>query len=296
MSTKGATEIPERDHEAGASAHREPEHPDHGPEDLGFVEAPRPGPEQRPAQTPPRPAQAHPEVDKAFLSRVTPLFKLLRLYSRLEVNGLERIGEKGAILAANHTGWIGLDYAYAALSVYDGKKRIPRGMAHTTWFKRQATKEFARRLGLFEANKDTLRNMVQSDELVLLFPEGEQGAFKGDGERYVLQPFARGYIRVAMETGVPIIPVAIIGGEEANPSSGRIDSYEQLLDLSLPMPQNLFPRPVKWAISFLEPIVLEGGPEAAADRDRVEEENQRVRTLIQSELQRLQSLRGHPYL
>jgi 1-acyl-sn-glycerol-3-phosphate acyltransferase len=263
-------------------------------------------PMAKPAQTPASDAthqkisQAGPvelgSADEGFIHRVTPLFKLLRLYSRLEVMGLENIGEKGAILAANHTGWIGLDYTYTALSIYDGKKRIPRGMAHSAWFKREATRGIASRLGLFEANKDTLRNMVQQDELVILFPEGEKGAFKDQRQHYVLQPFARGYIRVAMETGVPIIPVAIIGGEESNPSSGQIDSYEALLDLSLPKPQNFFPRPVKWAISFLEPVHIKGGEEAAADRERVELENQRVRSLIQSELQRLQSLRGHPFL
>lgn len=237
-----------------------------------------------------------PELDEGFLHRVTPVFKLLRLYSRLEVSGLERIPEKGAVLAANHTGWLGLDYAYTALSVYDAKKRIPHGMAHATWFKREASRDFARRLGLFEANKDTLRETLKRDELVLLFPEGEKGAFKGERDRYVLQPFAHGWLQAAMEADVPVVPVAIIGGEEANPSSGRIDSYEKLLDLSLPMPQNLFPRPVKWAISFLEPVHIEGGPEAAQDRERVREGSERVRSLIQSELQRLLSLRGHPYL
>ncbi len=236
------------------------------------------------------------DFDESFLHRVTPVFKLLRLYSRLEVTGLEHIGDQGAILAANHTGWLGLDYAYAALSIYDARKRIPRGMAHPTWFKRKGINTVARRLGLFEADKQTMRQIVERGELVLLFPEGERGAFKSERERYVLQPFARGYVRVAMASGVPIIPVAIIGGEEANPSSGSIDSYERLLDLALPMPQNLFPRPVKWRISFLEPIHLGGGQETAADREQVESENNRIRSLIQAELQRLLSLRGNPYL
>lgn len=234
--------------------------------------------------------------DESFIHRASPVFKLLRLYSRLEVTGLEHVPESGAVLAANHTGWLGLDYAYTALSVYDARKRIPRGMAHPTWFKRKDIGKIASRLGLFEASKKTMRGFLEAGELVFLFPEGEQGAFKSQKEPYVLQPFARGYIRAAMETGVPIVPVAIVGGEEANPSGGPVDSYEALLDLTLPHPQNLFPRPVKWRISFLSPIFLEGGKEAAVDRTRVHAENEKIRGLIQAELKRLLSLRGHPFL
>ncbi len=234
--------------------------------------------------------------DESFIHRATPVFKLLRLYSRLEVTGLERIPDKGAILVANHTGWLGLDYAYTALSVYDARKRIPRGMAHPTWFKREDIGKIAGRLGLFEASKATMRRLLEAGELVFLFPEGEQGAFKSKEEPYVLKPFARGYMRVAMETGVPIVPVAIVGGEEANPSGGPVDSYEALLDLTLPHPQNLFPRPVKWRISFLEPVTMDGGEPAAADRSRVHKQNEKIRGLIQAELKRLLSLRGHPFL
>lgn len=245
----------------------------------------------------PEPGDPQPDVfDESFIHRATPIFKLLRLYSRLEVTGLEQIPEKGAILAANHTGWIGLDYAYTALSVYDARKRVPRGMAHPTWFKREDIGKIAGRLGLFEASKETMNQLLAKGELVFLFPEGEKGAFKPQAQQYQLQPFARGYIRAAMETGVPIVPVAIVGGEEANPSAGRIDSYEALLDLSLPHPQNLFPRPVKWRISFLEPVRLEGGTKAAGDRERVHAENETIRGLIQAELKRLLSLRGHPFL
>lgn len=246
------------------------------------------------------PHKDHPGQDDLFdedlIHRVAPIFKLLRLYSRLEVEGVERIPDGGAILAANHTGWIGLDYAYTALSVYDTRKRVVRGMAHPTWFRKSDIASMAARLGLFEVNKDTMRALLRAGEIVLIFPEGEKGAFKPERERYILQEFARGHIRVALESGVPIVPVAIVGGEEANPSSGRIDSYEDLLHLSLPMPQNLFPRPVKWRIRFLEPVYLEGGPERAADSGYVHKVNEEIKMHIQTEVGRLLSLRGHPFL
>lgn len=253
-----------------------------------------PAAQQGPTSDPPDLEPATP--DPSLVHRIAPLFKLLRLYSRLEVEGVEHIPDGPAILVANHTGWTGLDYAYAALTVHDTKKRFVRGLAHKTWFMREKVAGLARRLGLIEVSKDAMETLVARGELVLIFPEGERGAFKGEKERYMLQPFARGYVRVALKTGVPIVPVAIVGGEEANPSSRRIDSYEDILDLSLPMPVNFFPRPVKWRISFLPPVTLEGGEEAAADRDLVHRINDRIRQDVQDELHRLVSVRGNPFL
>lgn len=242
------------------------------------------------------PALGTDDIDEGFIHRIAPVFKLLRLYSRLEVEGLERLPDGPVILIANHTGWLGLDYAYTALSIYDAKKRIVRGMAHRTWFLRPRIGDIAHRLGLTEVSKDAMRRTLEGGHMVLIFPEGEKGAFKPERERYLLQDFARGYIRTALECGVPIVPVAIVGGEEANPSSARLDSYEDLLNLSLPMPQNLFPRPVKWRISFLPAVRLDGGPEKASDHDYVHEWNDRIRTRLQAEIARLVSVRGNPFL
>lgn len=236
------------------------------------------------------------QLDEGFVHRIAPVFKLLRLYSRLEVEGLERLPEGPALLIANHTGWLGLDYAYTALSIYDAKKRTVRGMAHKTWFKRPGIGGFASRLGLYEVSKDTMARVLRHGEYVLIFPEGEKGAFKPERERYLLQDFARGYIRTALQTGVPIVPIAIVGGEEANPSSARLDSYEEMLNLSLPMPQNLFPRPVKWRISIMDPIRLDRGPEAASDSEYVHGWNERIHARLQTEVVRLVGARGHPFL
>lgn len=237
--------------------------------------------------------------DLVFVEKLAPFLRTLRSYTRLQVAGLDHVPEKGpAILAANHTGWLGLDYALTALSVYDGLGRLPRGMAHSAWFKAPATRAFAGKAGLFEVTKDAMRRQLENGELVMLFPEGEKGAFR-PGSDYTLEPFARGFVRVAMATQVPVVPVAVLGGEESNPVGKRIESYEDLLQIKggLPIPRNLWPKPVKWRIKFLPPIPFTDYTEAdAADQDRVHAVAEDVRTRVQRELRKMKVERGHPYL
>jgi 1-acyl-sn-glycerol-3-phosphate acyltransferase len=254
-------------------------------------------PASPPAAAPAVPAPDGPDL--AFVARLAPFLRTLRNYTRLQVAGLDHVPEAGpAILAANHTGWLGLDYALTALSVYDGLGRLPRGMAHAAWFKAPATRTFARKAGLFEVTKGAMREQLARGELVMLFPEGEKGAFR-PGSDYALEPFARGFVRVAMAARVPIVPVAILGGEESNPVGARIESYEALLNIKggLPIPRNLLPKPVKWRIKFLRPLQFEDGAEAdAADAERVHAAAEDVRTRIQRELRKMKVERGHPYL
>jgi 1-acyl-sn-glycerol-3-phosphate acyltransferase len=238
-------------------------------------------------------------IDTAFLERLAPFFRTLRSYTRLQVAGLDHVPPTGpAILTANHTGWLGLDYALTALSVYDGIGRLPRGMAHAAWFKAPATATFAKKVGLFEVTKDAMRDRLARGDLVMLFPEGEKGAFR-PGADYTLEPFARGFVRVAMATQVPVVPVCVLGGEESNPVGTRIESYEELLNIKggLPIPKNLWPKPVKWRIKFLPPLSFaDYTAKDADDGDRVHAIAEDVRTRIQRELRKMKVERGHPYL
>lgn len=238
-------------------------------------------------------------VDVAFLhKRIVPVFRRLRDYSRVKVDGMEHVPREGpTLLVANHTGWLGLDYAFTALSVYEETERIVRGMAHAAWFANGATARFAERCGITRITKDAIRDQLDQDRLVLMFPEGEKGAFR-PGSEYRLEEFARGFVRLAMETGVPVVPVCILGGEEANPVGTRIESYEELVNMKggLPIPRNLIPKPVKWRIRFLEPRDWSRhGAAGADDRELVHALAQATRQDIQDGVDRLKIERGHPY-
>ncbi len=230
---------------------------------------------------------------------MVPIFKRLRNYSRVKVDGLEHIPLEGpGLLVGNHTGWLGLDYAFTALSVWEARERVVRGMAHSAWFANSATAKFARRCGILEISKDAMVERLEAGDLVMMFPEGEKGAFK-PGKDYRLETFARGFVRVALATGTPVIPVCILGGEEANPVGTRIESYEELVHLrgGLPIPKNLIPKPVKWRIRCLPPLDLDGlGPSDVDDVEAVHGLAESTRQMIQLELRKMKLERGHPYL
>ncbi len=238
-------------------------------------------------------------LDVGFVEKLVPWFKSIRYYTRLKFSGMEHVPREGpAILVCNHTGWLGLDYALTALTVYEETGRMVRGMAHEAWFKAKATREFATKCGIVPVGKDAMRERLAAGELVMMFPEGERGAFK-PGSDYTLEAFARGFVRVALESGVPVIPVAILGGAESNPVGVRVEGYDDLLRMrgGLPIPRNILPKPVKWRIRFMPPVDLDGkGPEDVLNRGFVHEVAESTRDTIQDALRTLQKERGHPYL
>ena len=97
-----------------------------------------------------------------------------------------------------------------------------------------------------------------------MWPEGFKGIGKPYSERYKLQRFGRGgFVSAAMRTGVPIVPLSVVGAEEIYPLVGNVPSLARLLGLPyLPItplfpwlgPLGLVPLPSKWLMEFGEPI------------------------------------------
>jgi 1-acyl-sn-glycerol-3-phosphate acyltransferase len=128
-----------------------------------------------------------------------------------------------------------------------------------------------------------------------VFPEGAKGTGKPYAERYRLQRFGRGgFVEIALRTGAPIVPVAVVGSEEIYPKLGDVPALARLIGApffgvtpTFPWlgPLGLVPLPSRWRIAFLEPVDTGGlGPEAAADRGLVLELSEQVRATIQDAL------------
>lgn len=235
------------------------------------------------------------DVDPEAIERAAKRLRRFRRYCRLHVEGLERIPKGQAILVANHTGWAGLDYANLFISVYDGLGRTPRVAVHPSYFRMASLRERAERLGFYEVSVQTSMRILDEKGLVSFFPEAEEGNFKPIWKRYQLQPFKPGFARVALASLAPIVPVVIVGGEDANPTLGRIGPLEDLFDVPVPIPLNLVPFPVKWRIAFMDPIdpskYLE---EQSPDEDVAQVMADDIRARMQKELVRQLELRGNP--
>ncbi len=209
-----------------------------------------------------------------LIYRVLPrwLAEIMKKYFRLEIEGLENIPKKGpAIVAPNHSGYMGFDAVVLAMILQKEARRIPRVMTHHFWFLTETTSVPAHKLGFTEATFENAIQALKKNNLIVLFPEGEQGNFKPTRKKYQLQEFKRGFVRMALQTGSPIIPTLVIGAEETHITLDQLKFTRFLKGVVLPMPLNILPLPARWKIIFLPPIILTHPPEAADNNELVYE-------------------------
>jgi 1-acyl-sn-glycerol-3-phosphate acyltransferase len=237
--------------------------------------------------------------DPVYEQKVLPLFELLySKYFRVEVHGAERIPYEGrCVLVANHSGTLPLDGIMLRLAVKHEhpKRRDVRWLAEDGIFHLPFLGSFTNRLGAVRACPENAERLLDHDALVAVFPEGVKGIGKLFKERYRLQRFGRGgFVKLCLRSRSPIVPVAIVGGEETNPMLARVEYLTRALGLPyLPItptfpwlgPAGLLPAPTKWKIFFGEPIDLSShGAEAAEDEILVGRLTEQVRGAIQAML------------
>ncbi len=137
-----------------------------------------------------------------------------------------------------------------------------------------------------------------------MFPEGQKGSRKLYWQRYRLRRFGRGgFVRTAMRAGVPIVPIAVLGAEEAMPIFAHVPLLQRLTGLIYFPINHAFPQfglaaalmylPAKFKVRFLEPVDLTRyAPEDAEDLALVQGLAEDIRGRIQAELDDLQVTRG----
>lgn len=212
------------------------------------------------------------------------LGELLAKYFRVETEGVKHIPKKGpGIISPNHSGYSGLDAFLLAHHIYKETKRTPRVLTHKFWFLTKATSVPAKKLGFIEAKSGNGVDTLHNEKLLLLFPEGENGNFKPTTDRYKLQPFKGGLIRMALETGAPIIPTIVIGAEETHINLAKL-KLTKYIRLILPLPLNIIPLPARWKLKFLKPFHLKYGIEALRSSKKIQELNDELQSYMQTEL------------
>jgi 1-acyl-sn-glycerol-3-phosphate acyltransferase len=139
------------------------------------------------------------------------------------------------------------------------------------------------------------RLLYDEQQLVLVFPEGRKGSEKLYKDRYRLRRFGRGgFVEAAMRAGAPIVPIAVLGAEEAMPTFAQIGALQRLTKLIYFPVTPLFPHfgllgaaylPAKFRIRFLEPIPTDQwGERPYDDKGLVQTVAEDVRSRIQDEL------------
>jgi 1-acyl-sn-glycerol-3-phosphate acyltransferase len=228
--------------------------------------------------------------DEELVSGLQPLLDFLyERYWRVSVQGADQIPSGGAILVANHSGALPYDGPVAALALMRERPdlREPRWLVEDQVFHAPVLGTLFNRLGAVRACPENALRLLDEQRPVIVFPEGYQGLSKPFAQRYQLKRFGRGgFVKLALRTGAPIIPVAIVGSEETSPLLGRIPvSFLGVPYVPLTSPM---PLPARWTLRFGEPIGVEGlGPDAADDLAEVTRLTERTREAIMGMLQAL---------
>jgi 1-acyl-sn-glycerol-3-phosphate acyltransferase len=217
--------------------------------------------------------------------------EIIRRYLRVECEGLEHIPrDRPSIIVSNHSGYAGFDALMLMNEIRRHLDITPRTVAHKLWFFGKPVRVVSEKMGLIEADMANCLKLLRQDQSLILFPEGEAGNFKPSNRRYRLQEFKRGFVRLSLITGAPIVPACVIGAEETHINLSQIKFTKYLFGTVVPLPLNVIPLPVKWKIKFLPPVKLEGLQAVdAMNREVVYRESQRIRHLIQKAL--IQELR-----
>jgi len=250
--------------------------------------------------------------DEQFAEAVFPLFEFLyEFWWRVETEGATYVPAHGrALLVANHAGSLfpfDATMMTMALMKEHPLPRWPRFLVLDWAFVLPFLSTFMRRAGGVPASPHNAQRLLEANQVVMVFPEGVKGTGKPFSERYRLQRFGRGgFVEVALRTGAPIVPVAVVGSEEIYPKLGESRALARatgapFVPITPTFPWlgllGLVPLPSRWRIEFCEPISLaEHPPEAAEDRRLVFDISEQVRETIQEKLYENLVRRGSVFL
>lgn len=194
---------------------------------------------------------------------------LHRYYFRTEVHGIENVPEGRILVIANHSGQIPLDGLIIGTSLMlDAEPpRFPRSMVERWSAQLPFVSVLFPRCGQVVGSPENARRLLENDEALVVFPEGSRGISKTFDHRYKLVDFGLGFMRLALETGTPIVPVAVIGGEEQLPSVANVKPLARLLGMpAFPVIPHVMlglpiPLPTRYRLWFGEPLHFEGDPD-----------------------------------
>jgi 1-acyl-sn-glycerol-3-phosphate acyltransferase len=240
----------------------------------------------------------HPDTLRKFAPY---LYFLYKKYFRVETAGIDQIPEGPVLFIGNHGGQVPIDAMMAGLALFiEGEPpRVARAMVERWVPTVPFVSSLFTRIGAMVGDPMNCRELLQHGQSVMVFPEGVRGSGKLFKDRYQLQRFGTGFMRLALETRTPVVPVAIIGTEETYPSVFNFELLAKAMGapyfpvtpfFPLLGPLGLLPLPSKITVRFGKPLHFEGDPGEAEEVIRAKV--QTVKDALQEEIRTGLSLRG----
>ncbi len=234
-------------------------------------------------------------TSKSELKRwLRPASWLYRKYMTMTVHGADNVPRTGrAMLVGNHSGGVALDGAliWTSLLLELNPPRLAHGMAEKFLNVAPFASLWTNRTGQLVGLPEHAIRLLEDDRLLLVFPEGARGTAKLYKDRYSLVRFGTGFMRLAMQTNTPIVPIGFLGGGEAIPTIHN----SKLLGRMTGAPYVPFtpwlvalPRPAACQIYFGKPMEFEGSGNEADDviLENVDCVKQRIRALLDQGIER----------
>ena len=187
----------------------------------------------------------------------------------VEVTGLENVPPGGALFVANHAfAW---DIAFAMGGIWKAKGRRVWALGEHAWWRFPFLRKLAAAVGTVDGNPENCDRLLEAGELVLVLPGGLREAVKPKEMRYRLMWGRRyGFVRAAIRNGVPLVPVAAIGGDDVWDFMG--DAYARGRrwtgrDIPIPLPTRILPIPHRVHLKYVigAPVLPRAVPAQADD-------------------------------
>jgi 1-acyl-sn-glycerol-3-phosphate acyltransferase len=220
--------------------------------------------------------------------------KAYHSWFRVEWEGLENVPKDGgALLVSNHAGMLPVDGGIIQIGIEEKVGRKVYALAHQGFFKFPFLGSILERSGAVVGHPENAHRLLHEDRnLVVVFPEGEKGPVKPPSQRHRLQRFGRGgFVETAMRAGVPIVPIVLIGTEDATPVVMQLEFAGNRLPVTLnslvlgPIFGAFAPFPVKIRGRILPPIQWDDPPNLESySRSLIMDRAEDIRTSMQNAL------------
>lgn len=226
-----------------------------------------------------------------------------------QFHGLDRLPTDGPVLlVGNHTLAGGLDAPLLAHEILRRTGRLPRGLAENVLIDVPGLRDFLQHFGIVRGNRHNCTTLLRQGEVVAVFPGGGREAMSGKHQKYVLDWRGRtGFARMAIETGAPIVPMGMIGGDDvydivfdgAHPAMRPLREVVKAVGLraNLTPPlirglgPTLLPKPERFYFSLGDPIDTSAWVDASDREEAALELQGVVRKALEEEIKFLLSQR-----